>query len=166
MALSYTESDLTENWDTIYTLQYGTSDLTLDDGSGLETDLGTSGDNDLDVTIPANCASAVTPVITIEPLLTGGTGGIYSDDNGVYTINIDLQDSSRTSLEDQDITITGSNPLQIKGTATFTLDSDQIKYVVVTFNNPATSGFGAYGGPYGYTFESQYEQLKITIEDA
>ena len=122
LALSYQTGTLTENWDTIYTLQYGTSDLSLLEGSGLVTDLGTSGDNDLTVTIPATCASAVTPKITIEPLETGG-GNIFTDDDGSYSIIVDLQNSTRHSLESEtiSISISGSTVTEISGTATFSL---------------------------------------------
>ncbi len=166
-ALSYQTGNLTENWDTIYTLQYGTSDLSLLQGSGLETDLGTAGDNDLTITIPASCASAVTPKITVEPLVSGGDG-IWTDDDGSYSITVDLQDSTHTSIESKTIslTISGSTDTQITGTATFTVSRDDIAYVVIDFNNPSASAFGEYGGPYSTGFESIYEQLKLTVEDA
>ncbi len=167
LALSYQTGTLTENWDTIYTLQYGTSDLSLLQGSGLITDLGTSGDNDLTVTIPASCASAVTPKITIEPLETGG-GNIYTNFDGSYSITVDLQAANRTSLESKTIslTISGNTVTEISGIATFTISSDEIAYVVVDFNNPSASSFGVSGGPYATGFESIYEELKITVEDA
>lgn len=165
-ALSYQTGALTENWDTIYTLQYGTSDLQLSDGSGLETELGAV-DNDLVVTIPASTAAAVTPKITVEPLDTD-SDGIFTATDGSYSIAVSLLDTNKANIETQTVplTVSGGANTQITGIATFTVSSDLIEYVRVSFDCPSGATFGKTGGAYSSGFETIYEELKLTVEDA
>ena len=161
LALSYTQTNLTENWDTIYTLQYGLSDLTLFEPT--QTDLG-SIDGDLQVTIPASSTIAVTPKIKVEPL-DNSSAVISTDDPKSYAITVQLFDSSDAQLgSTQTISINpGGTETPISGTATFSVSTSAIDYIVINFNCPDAVGFGTADGQ---AFETVYEKLKLTIEDA
>jgi len=173
LALTYQTGTLTENWDTIYTLQYGTSDLSLSAGSNLVTDLGASAtDNVMSVTIPSSCASAVTPALTVTPLDTNGDF-IYTDaTGGTFQITVTLVDSSDGVLDEETITITlDTGETWITGTATFSdtdpdLPSSDIAEVQLSFSFPSAANFGLTGGPYSSKFEAIYEGMEITVEDA
>jgi len=160
LGLSYTQTSLMENWDTIYTLQYGLSDLTLHEPTN--TELGST-DGDLTVTIPASSTVAVTPKITVEPLDASGLV-ISTDDAGTYEISVSLRDATHAEIETKIITITVSgSETEISGTATFTVSTDQIAEIVINFNCPGATGFGSGDSE---AFETVYENLRLTIEDA
>lgn len=161
LALSFTQTNLTENWDTIYTIQYGLSDLTLSEPT--DTQLG-SIDGDLTVSIPASSSVAVTPKITVEPL-DSLNAIISTDDAKTYQITVELYDSNDDQLgSTQTITVNpGGSETPISGTATFTVSTDQIAYIVVAFNCPDAIGFGTSDGQ---AFETVYEKMRLKIEDA
>jgi hypothetical protein len=170
LALSYTEDDLTENWDTIYTLQYGTSDLQLSDGSGLVTsgiEAPESHDNDLQVIIPGSSGGIeVTPKITVTPVHDASGAGIYTDDSGTFDITVYLRDASKIELDTETITVSISGATQITGTATFSTGYTNIAYVDIQFNFPEAAEFGTASTPSGNSFESYYNGLQIVVEDA
>ena len=170
LALSYTEDELTENWDTLYTLQYGTSDLALSDGSDLETsgvEEPSGHNNDLQVIIPATSGSVeVTPKITVTPIHDASGAGIYTDDSGTFDIDVYLRDASKNVLDTETISITITGTTQITGTATFSTGYTNIAYVDIHFDFPAAAEFGSASTPSGNSFESYYNGLQLTVEDA
>jgi len=168
LALSYTQTDLTENWDTIYTLQYGESDLSLTEPT--ETDLilsGTATDGELQVSIPATTATAVTPKFTIEPLDSGGSV-MSTDDTISVDVSVSLWDgvSQIGSTQTDTISISGTET-DIEGVVSFSgisgLPSSAIDKIVIKFDCDSSTGFGTSDLQ---AFEEVYEQLRITIEDA
>ncbi|MCW4013012.1 MAG: hypothetical protein NWF07_08480 [Candidatus Bathyarchaeota archaeon] len=165
LALSFTQTNLTENWDTIYTLQYGLSDLTLT--TPTDTDLGTPNDGDLQVSIPASTASALTPVFTVEALDVNGDV-ISTDTAMTMEISVSLWNGATQigTTQSDTVTVVSGTPEEISGTISYSgvsgLPSAAITKIVVKFDCSVGTGFGTGTD----AFEVEYEQLRITVQDA
>lgn len=157
-ALSFQQTELEESWDTIYTVYYGVSDLTLTEPT--VTTRYPAGDG-LQIVIPASSTLPVSPRIKVEPL--DASGEVITIDVFGSIIELTLWTSSDTQIASELIGFYSEFEVDYSAIFSFSEPTDEIAYIRIQFETfESVTGFGVDGLE---SFVDVYEGLRITVHD-